>query len=183
VPITAACSLATWQKENYIYTAAPGTMASAISRRDPQKARPTLLESISPDVIRAEIDASWHRPRTHRGADSGCRRRAEGPRLQTARRCQPAKPHQITSAGYDLQQAEKRTTSFREFIEKHKDELLALHILYSQPYPSVGSHTTASGNWPPGSRTRPTTSPRLTYGRHTSGLRRRSCAVHPAIRC
>jgi type I restriction enzyme R subunit len=42
---------------------------------------------------------------------------------------------QVTSAGYDLKQAELRTTSFREFIEKNKNELLALEILYSQPYP------------------------------------------------
>ncbi len=42
---------------------------------------------------------------------------------------------QITSAGYDLKQAEQRTTSFRDFIETHKDELLALEILYSKPFP------------------------------------------------
>src|SRR6185437_385421 len=41
---------------------------------------------------------------------------------------------EVTAAGYDLKQAEARTTSFREFIEAHKDELLALRILYSQPY-------------------------------------------------
>jgi type I restriction enzyme R subunit len=42
---------------------------------------------------------------------------------------------QVTSAGYDLKQAELRTTNFREFIEKNKNELLALEILYSKPYP------------------------------------------------
>jgi type I restriction enzyme R subunit len=42
---------------------------------------------------------------------------------------------EVTSAGYDLKQAELRTTSFREFIEKNKSELLALEILYSKPYP------------------------------------------------
>jgi type I restriction enzyme R subunit len=42
---------------------------------------------------------------------------------------------QVTTAGYDLKQAEARRTSFREFIEIHKNELLALQILYSQPYP------------------------------------------------
>jgi type I restriction enzyme R subunit len=41
----------------------------------------------------------------------------------------------VTTAGYDLRQAELRTTSFREFIETHKNELLALEILYSKPYP------------------------------------------------
>lgn len=38
-------------------------------------------------------------------------------------------------AEYDKGQAEKRTTSFKAFIETHKNELLALQILYSQPYP------------------------------------------------
>jgi len=40
----------------------------------------------------------------------------------------------VIASGYDLKQAEKRTTSFREFIEAHKNELLALQVLYSQPY-------------------------------------------------
>jgi type I restriction enzyme, R subunit len=44
-------------------------------------------------------------------------------------------PDELLHAGYDLKQAEKRTTSFREFIEANKNELLALQILYSQPYP------------------------------------------------
>lgn len=42
---------------------------------------------------------------------------------------------EVIAVGYDLKQAEKRTTSFREFIETNKNELLALQILYSQPYP------------------------------------------------
>src|SRR5690606_15082960 len=41
----------------------------------------------------------------------------------------------LVSATYDLQQAEQRVTSFREFIEANKNELLALQILYSQPFP------------------------------------------------
>ena len=40
----------------------------------------------------------------------------------------------VTGAGFDLRQAEKRITSFRDFIEQNKNELLALQILYSQPY-------------------------------------------------
>lgn len=42
---------------------------------------------------------------------------------------------EVTVAAYDMQQAQKRVTSFREFIETNKNELLALQILYSQPYP------------------------------------------------
>ncbi|MGB0722304.1 MAG: type I restriction-modification enzyme R subunit C-terminal domain-containing protein [Gammaproteobacteria bacterium] len=41
----------------------------------------------------------------------------------------------VTVAEFDLKQAEQKTTSFREFIDTHKDELLALQILYSQPFP------------------------------------------------
>lgn len=41
----------------------------------------------------------------------------------------------VTFAGYDIEQARKRVASFRAFIEANKDELLALQILYSQPYP------------------------------------------------
>jgi hypothetical protein len=46
---------------------------------------------------------------------------------------------QLLSSGYDLKQAELHTTSVRECIEKHKNDLLALQILYSQPYPDGGS--------------------------------------------
>src|SRR5690606_29524483 len=42
---------------------------------------------------------------------------------------------EVTVAAYDMQQAQKRVTSFREFIETYKNELLALQILYAQPYP------------------------------------------------
>lgn len=42
---------------------------------------------------------------------------------------------EVTVAGYDMQRAQKRVTSFREFIETNKNTLLALEILYSQPYP------------------------------------------------
>ena len=44
-------------------------------------------------------------------------------------------PDVLLAAGYDMAQATARTTTFREFIERHKDELLALQILYSQPFP------------------------------------------------
>ena len=41
---------------------------------------------------------------------------------------------QIINASYDLAQAEERITSFMRFMEENKDELLALQILYNQPY-------------------------------------------------
>ena len=42
---------------------------------------------------------------------------------------------EVTEAGFDLKQAEKRVTSFKTFIEENKNTLLALQILYSQPFP------------------------------------------------
>ena len=52
----------------------------------------------------------------------------------------------VTVAGYDLKQAEKRTARFREFIETNKNELLALQILYSQlTFPAVIGHQQQRG--------------------------------------
>lgn len=42
---------------------------------------------------------------------------------------------EVLHAGYDLKQAEARVGSFRAFIEENRNELLALQILYGQPYP------------------------------------------------
>lgn len=39
----------------------------------------------------------------------------------------------LVSAEFDMQQSEQRISSFRDFIETNKNELLALQILYSQP--------------------------------------------------
>jgi type I restriction enzyme R subunit len=41
---------------------------------------------------------------------------------------------QIIGAGYDLKAAEAKIKSFKEFIEQNKNELIALQILYNQPY-------------------------------------------------
>ncbi len=113
----------------------------------------TLLESISPDIIKAEI--------TRRHGDIEETTEAQVQAVEDELRDRACKPlddanlrtvikiikrkadividegtvDEVRTAGYDLQQAEKRTTSFREFIETHKNELLALQILYSQPYP------------------------------------------------
>jgi type I restriction enzyme R subunit len=40
---------------------------------------------------------------------------------------------EVVHAGFDLQRAEQTIKSFREFIEKHRDELTALQIIYNQP--------------------------------------------------
>lgn len=41
---------------------------------------------------------------------------------------------EVITASYDMKQAEEKIRNFKDFIEKHKDELMALQILYSQPY-------------------------------------------------
>lgn len=41
---------------------------------------------------------------------------------------------EVTNAGFDVKLAEQKIKTFKEFIEKHKDELIALQILYNQPY-------------------------------------------------
>jgi type I restriction enzyme R subunit len=41
---------------------------------------------------------------------------------------------EVIGAGYDLKVAENKIKSFKEFIETNKNELLALQILYNQPY-------------------------------------------------
>lgn len=112
-----------------------------------------LLESISPDVIRAEIvkrhgDAMEPSEAQVRAVEEALKEKACKPldnaNLRNLIKAVKKKSDivideltvdEVTSAGYDLKQAEKRTTGFREFIEKHKNELLALQILYSQPYP------------------------------------------------
>lgn len=42
---------------------------------------------------------------------------------------------EVTGATFDLQQSQQRITSFKDFIEANKNTLLALQILYSQPFP------------------------------------------------
>lgn len=40
----------------------------------------------------------------------------------------------VTYADYDIKHSEERIKSFKEFIEKYKDEIIALQIIYNQPY-------------------------------------------------
>ncbi|WP_225204463.1 type I restriction endonuclease subunit R [Novosphingobium huizhouense] len=40
---------------------------------------------------------------------------------------------EVLSAGFDAKRAQETVTSFRTFIEEHRDELTALQILYNQP--------------------------------------------------
>ncbi len=112
-----------------------------------------LLQSISPDVIDAEVIARHGSleaatPEQITAVEEELKDRACKPidnaPLRTLIKVIKQKSDividegtvdQVISAGYDLKQAELRTTGFREFIETHKNELLALEILYSKPYP------------------------------------------------
>lgn len=112
-----------------------------------------LLQSISPDIIEARLIERHGTAGTVTDAqaqavedelkDAACRP-LDDAALRTLIKTIKQKTDividelstdEVLHAGYDLQQAEARTTSFRDFIETHKDELLALQILYSHPYP------------------------------------------------
>jgi type I restriction enzyme R subunit len=128
-----------------IATAAQGTTLKALASR--------LLKSISPDIIEAAlIERHGHpdntTPEQARAVEEALRDAACQPldnaelrnlikaiKKKTDIIIHETAIDEVTFAGYDLKQAEKRTTSFREFIEANKDELLALQILYSQPWP------------------------------------------------
>ncbi len=112
-----------------------------------------LLRSISPDIIEAELiqrhgGVEAATPEQTKAAENDLRDAACKPLddaqlralIKTIKKktdivIDDLTVDRITSATYDMRQAEARTTSFRKFIEENKNELLALQILYSQPYP------------------------------------------------
>lgn len=128
-----------------IATAAKGTSLKALASR--------LLQAVSPDIVEAAVIER------HGSMESATKKQLEAveadlceaacapfddPELRNLVKAIKKKTDividegttdEVVSAGYDLKQAQQRVTSFREFIEIHKDELLALQILYSQPYP------------------------------------------------
>jgi len=111
-----------------------------------------LLNSITPDVIEAKLierhgSADAATPQQVKAVEDQLRDSACQPldsaELRTLIKTIKKKTDivideltadEVTTAGYDLKHAEARTTSFREFIEENKNELIALQILYSQPY-------------------------------------------------
>jgi type I restriction enzyme R subunit len=112
-----------------------------------------LLDAISPDVVEAEL------VRRHGAAEAATAAQIEAAQADLKDyACQPLDDaelrnliklikkktdividelttDEVTGATFDLQQSQQRVTSFREFIEANKNELLALQILYSQPFP------------------------------------------------
>jgi type I restriction enzyme, R subunit len=112
-----------------------------------------LLHAISPDIVEAEViarhgSAEAASARQVKAVEAALRDQACGPLDDAELRklikavkkkndivIDELSADELTVATYDLQQSQQRTTSFREFIETHKNELLALQILYSQPFP------------------------------------------------
>ena len=114
-----------------------------------------LLQSISPDIIEAEL-INRHGESAAEAATEAQVQAVEDDLKDKA--CQPldaaelrnliktvkkktdivideVTTDEVMSASFDLLQSEKRVTSFKAFIEQNKDQLLALQILYSQPFP------------------------------------------------
>jgi type I restriction enzyme R subunit len=107
---------------------------------DPDKIEAAALARVGPAATEAEIDAAMVEA-AEELTEAACRP-FDDPKLRNLIKDIKQKseividetPDEVLGAAYDLNQAEERITSFRDFIEKHKDELTALQILYNQPY-------------------------------------------------
>lgn len=111
-----------------------------------------LLDAINPDTIEAVLIAQYG----SRGAATLAQIKTVESELKD-RACQPLDAaelrtlikvvkqktdividelttDEVTGASFDLRQSAKRVSTFKEFIEANKHELLALQILYSQPH-------------------------------------------------
>ncbi|HET8555014.1 MAG TPA: DEAD/DEAH box helicase family protein [Rhodanobacteraceae bacterium] len=111
-----------------------------------------LLEAVSPDIVEAEVitrhgsidaasdsdvqtvEADLRDRACAPFDDADLRNLIKAVKKKTDIVIDEGTTDKVVSAGYDLKQAEQRVASFRDFIETNKDELLALQILYSQPY-------------------------------------------------
>ena len=91
---------------------------------------------------------------------------------------------EVTAATYDLQQAQKRVTSFREFIETNKNELLALADPLQPAIPEAPADLRQHQGTGHAAH-RPAAPP--DHGRCVAGLQapgsHRWCAARPATRC
>lgn len=128
-----------------IATAASGTSLKTLAGK--------LLQSISPDIVEAELiqrhgsaeaatkkqieaaESDLRDAACEPFDDAGLRNLVKAVKKKTDIVIDEGTTDELVSATYDMQQAEQRVTSFREFIEANRNELLALQILYSQPFP------------------------------------------------
>lgn len=112
-----------------------------------------LLQSISPDIVEARIierhgSAEAASPKQVEALETELRDAACAPlddaelrnlikaiKKKTDIVIDEGTVDELISASYDLRRAEQRVASFCEFIEANRDELLALQILYSRPFP------------------------------------------------
>jgi type I restriction enzyme R subunit len=111
-----------------------------------------LLQSISPDIVAAELIARHGSVEAATAKqvkaaeddlknaacapldDAGLRNLIKLVKKKTDIVIDEGTPDAVVFADYDIGQSQQRITSFKAFIEANKDELLALQILYGQPY-------------------------------------------------
>lgn len=128
-----------------IATAAKGASLKTLASR--------LLQSISPDNVAAELIARHGSveaatAKQVKAAEDDLKDAACAPlddaelrnliklvKKKTDIVIDEGTPDAVVFADYDIGQAQQRITSFRAFIEDNRNELLALQILYSQPFP------------------------------------------------
>src|SRR5690606_4833810 len=133
------------EERQRIATAARGASLKALACR--------LLQSISPDIVEAEVinrhgsveaatrkqvetvEADLRDAACTPFDDAELRNLIKAIKKKTDIVIDEGTTDEVIEATYDIRQAQQRVTSFREFIETHKDELLALQILYGQPFP------------------------------------------------
>jgi len=130
-------------------------IAKATGGKKPRDLANALLDAIDPDLLEAEAGApSSLGKRSAPGAEPEESTNAITTRIDQA--CAPfddpglrellktikhrndlvideITTDEVREASFDKGQAEERIQSFRDFIEKNKDELTALQILYNQP--------------------------------------------------
>jgi type I restriction enzyme R subunit len=90
---------------------------------------------------------------------------------------------EVLGTGFDERQAEDTVARFRDFLERHKDELAALQILYARPARAERLTHAASRNSPTGSPAPPARSTPSASGRPTAGWRPPASAATRCRRC
>ncbi|MGF1473078.1 MAG: type I restriction-modification enzyme R subunit C-terminal domain-containing protein [Rubrobacteraceae bacterium] len=127
------------------------TIREASGGKDPSELANALLDAVDPDKQRQ------HAERTHETDTPTEEQVRKAAATLTERACQPfdapglrdmlaslkRKSEQVIDrvsedrviyAGYDYDKARQMITNFQQFIEKNRDELTALQIIYNRPY-------------------------------------------------
>jgi type I restriction enzyme R subunit len=124
-------------------------IAEVTGGKTPRDLAHALLDAIDPDAQKAAIERTHGTVTTPEQekaviedlVEAACRP-LDNPDARNLLRLLKQKTEQVidevttdvlTGAGFDLSRAEETVTSFRDFIEAHRDELTALQILYNQP--------------------------------------------------